>query len=115
MEETLRQKQSRFMVMQARLVLYITEQGYDTTGGDLYRDPRTNGVVGVKLGYGHPKSAHKNRLAIDINLFKDGVFLETTEAHEQFGVWWEAQAPDARWGGRFNDGNHYSIEVDGIR
>ena len=67
------------------------------------------------MGYGHSKSAHKHRLAIDINLFKDGVFMDGTEAHRQLGEWWEKQGPDYAWGGRFNDGNHYSFEHGGIK
>lgn len=90
--------------------------GYQVTLGDAYRDPRVHGALGVKLGYGHKKSAHKQRLAIDINLFKDGKFLTSSEDHRALGEWWEKQHPLARWGGKFNtpDGNHYSFEHDGV-
>lgn len=59
---------------------------------------------------------HKQRLAIDINLFKNGVYQTDTEAHRQFGDWWLAQDPDCRWGGNFTkpDGNHYSMIYKGI-
>jgi hypothetical protein len=52
------------------------------------------------------------RLAIDINLFKDGVYLESTEHHRQLGEWWEAQG--GTWGGRFKqpDGNHYQYKAN---
>lgn len=115
MSETLGQKQRRFTLMVSRLIQYLYSAGYEATLGDAYRDPRLHGALGVKMGYGHPKSAHKQRLAVDLNLFKDGVFQETTEAHKPIGEWWELQSPDARWGGRFNDGNHYSLEVDGVK
>ena len=110
MRETLRQKQSRFAVTVARLILEAERQGYEVTFGDAYRDPRLHGVVGVKKGYGSANSVHKVRLAIDLNLFRDGRFLSSTESHRKLGEWWEAQHPDARWGGRFNDGNHYSFK-----
>jgi hypothetical protein len=71
--------------------------------------------MGVKLGYSHPSSNHKQRLAIDFNLFKDGVFLQGTEDHRPLGEYWESLDPLCRWGGRFNDGNHYSIEHEGIK
>ena len=58
-------------------------------------------------------SLHRNKLAIDLNLFKDGVYLSRGEDHKPFGEWWEAQHPLCRWGGRFNDGNHYSMEHQG--
>lgn len=115
MSESLLNKQQRFAKAVARLLDKAHELGYEVTLGDAYRDPRVHGPLGVKLGYGHPKSAHKQKLAIDLNLFKEDKFLDTTEAHKELGEWWEKQGTDHRWGGRFADGNHYSIEVDGVR
>ncbi len=70
--------------------------------------------MGVRLGYGHPRSAHKNRLAIDLNLFRDGEYLSATEDHRPLGEWWERQHELCRWGGRFDDGNHYSLFHEGV-
>lgn len=113
MKETLRQKQSRFASLIPGLISKALEMGFEITLGDAYRDPRLHGGMGVKMGYGHSKSAHKLRLAIDLNLFKDGVFLSSTEAHKPLGEWWEGQG--GVWGGRFNDGNHYSLEHEGMK
>lgn len=110
---SLREKQSLFASIIPALINKAIELGYEVTLGDAYRDPRLHGAVGVKQGYGHSKSCHKLRLAIDLNLFKDGKFLSSTENHKQLGEWWEKQHPLARWGGRFNDGNHYSFEHEG--
>lgn len=107
--------QKEFARLVPRLIDRAHELGFQVTLGDAFRDPRVHGPVGVKMGYGHPKSAHKQRTAIDLNLFKDGVFLTSTDAHKELGEWWEKQHAQARWGGRFQDGNHYSFEVDGIR
>jgi hypothetical protein len=104
------ERQRLFVKLLPRLIDYAYEQGYELTVGDAFRDHRLHGKPGVKMGYGHPNSNHKNKLAIDLNLFKDGVFLETTEAHTPLGEFWEKLHPLCRWGGRFNDGNHYSIE-----
>lgn len=109
------QTQFAFAVLVPRLIDKAHELGLEVTLGDGYRDPRVHGALGVKLGYGHPKSAHKNRLAIDLNLFRNGKFLDSTEAHKELGEWWEQQHPLARWGGRFNDGNHYSFEHQGVK
>ena len=109
---SLRQKQSKFALMASELIRKAVEMGYEVTLGDAYRDPRLHGVVGVKQGYGHSKSCHKIRLAIDLNLFKDGKFLSSTEDHKALGEWWESQG--GTWGGRFNDGNHYSLEHEGM-
>ncbi len=113
--ETLRQKQSRFAVEVARLIIKARQLGYDVTLGDAYRDPRVHGALGVRKSYSHPKGAHKVRLAIDLNLFRNGEFLETSEDHRPLGEWWEAQGKDHRWGGRFDDGNHYSFEHEGVK
>jgi len=112
---TLGQIQRAFARMVPRLLDYILDNGYEYTWGDAYRDERVHGAFGVKVGYGHAKSGHKKRLAVDLNLFKDGEYLEGTDAHRIIGEWWEKQHPLARWGGRFNDGNHYSFEHEGVK
>lgn len=112
---SLRALQSTFAALVARLIDQAVAQGFEVTLGDAYRDPRLHGEIGVKLGYGHPRSAHKNRLAIDLNLFKGGEFLSSSEDHKPLGEWWEKQHPLARWGGRFSDGNHYSFEYAGMK
>lgn len=109
---TLQQKQAKFAQMVARLIDQAFAMGYEVTIGDAYRDPRVFGNIGQRLGYGHPKSAHKYRLAIDLNLFQNGRFLQSSEDHKPLGEWWESQG--GTWGGRFPqpDGNHYSLEED---
>ena len=63
-----------------------------------------------KDGLKHMKgSLHYDGLAMDIDLFKDNVYLTGTEDHRVFGEFWEGLHPDTRWGGRFKDGNHYSL------
>lgn len=106
---SLREQQTKFAWMVARLITKAFEMGYEITLGDAYRDPRLHGQMGEKKGYGAPNSYHKLRLAIDINLFKDGKFLPDTEAHKELGEWWESIG--GTWGGRFStpDGNHYSL------
>lgn len=112
---TLREKQSKFALAIAGLIAKAYEMGYEVTLGDAYRDPRLHGVVGEKKGYGHSKSCHKLRLAIDLNLFKEGKYITDSEGHDKLGAWWKEQSPDARWGGDFKikDFNHYSFTHDG--
>ncbi|MBC8459647.1 MAG: M15 family metallopeptidase [Deltaproteobacteria bacterium] len=95
----IRQKQSEFVLMVAKLIEFAYENGYELTFGDAWaRD-------------GHRKgSFHYIRLAIDLNLFKDGVYLTKTGDHEKLREFWESLG--GTWGGRFNkkkDGNHYSL------
>jgi len=109
------EKQELFMSLLPGLLNKAFELGYKVRGGDLFRDPRVHGEMGIKRGYGHPRSAHKNKLAIDLNLFKDGVYMSSTEAHTELGEYWEKQHELCRWGGRFRDGNHYAIEHEGMK
>lgn len=108
--ETLRQKQSRFALMVARLILQAQVMGYEVTLGEAYRSPEEAARLAGK-GAGIRLSLHTDRLAIDLNLFKDGQLLTRTEDHAPLGAWWESIG--GAWGGRFKDGNHYSLAHEG--
>jgi hypothetical protein len=105
---TLFKQQVQFTRMVSALIAKAFEMGYEVTLGDAYRDPRVHGQIGEKRGYGTANSFHKQRLAIDLNLFDGGIMLYNSEQHRPLGEWWEAQG--GTWGGRFKepDGNHYS-------
>lgn len=110
---TLGEKQRKFTFMVHMLIEWAYSNGYELTLGDGYRDPRVFGAVGESKGYGQPSSCHKIRLAIDLNLFQNGRYLDKTEDHLPLGLYWESIG--GSWGGRFNDGNHYSLEHEGKR
>lgn len=109
---TLRQKQSLFVQLVARLIVQAHLKGYELTFGETYRSPEEAARL-AKAGKGIKASLHTQRLAIDLNLFKDGVYLSSSDSHRPLGEWWEQQHPLCRWGGRFGDGNHYSLEHGG--
>ena len=109
------QQQELFMRLLPRLIDKAHELGYELRGGDLFRDPRSHGRLGKPGPYGNKYSCHKLKLAIDLNLFKDGVYLSATEDHRPLGEWWEKQHELCCWGGRFNDGNHYSLTYQGLK
>lgn len=91
----LREQQSTFARKIAVLKLAAFEMGYEITVGDYYATA------------GHKNNSyHYRRLAADLNLFKDGVYLDKTEDHRPIGELWESFG--GTWGGRWNDGNHYS-------
>lgn len=104
-------RQKLFAINVAKLIFWAYQNGYEITFGDAYRDQRVFGIWGERKGYGHPKSNHKRRCAIDLNLFdRDaGTWLTDTEDHRPLGEYWESLHPNNRWGGRYNDGNHYEI------
>ena len=106
--------------------------GFEIRPGSLFRDPRLHGKKGFPdvmtwLENNHPEiflealaagykpygsrtSIHKDKCAIDLNLrISGGDMVWSTEAHTELGMWWEAQHEFCRWGGRYNDGNHYEF------
>jgi len=109
---TLRKKQSLFVYLVAVLLIEADQRGYELTFGETWRSPEEAARL-AKAGKGVTASLHCQRLAIDLNLFKDGKYLTSTEAHRPLGEWWEQLHPLCRWGGRFGDGNHYSFEHGG--
>jgi hypothetical protein len=121
MSETLSQKQRRFTRMIAELIIWAYDNGYELTTGDFFRDPRVHGAMGEKKSYSEGKSAHKQRLAADLNLFIEGIYQTDSEAYKPLGIKWELLG--GAWGGRFKDskgrpnpdGNHFSLEFNGIK
>lgn len=107
------QKQELFSELEARLIQKAIYMGFAVRGGDAFRDPRVHGAYGKKKGYGKKWSMHKLKLARDLNLMKNGALITSTEGHRLLGEWWEKQHNLCRWGGRFQDGNHYSLTHDG--
>ena len=114
---TLGDKRRQFTALVARLLLKIQESGDEAA---LHYSFRSNeeqnrlfkeGKTKIRCG----KSCHNFGLAVDINLYKGGVYQTSTKAHQPYGEWWEKQHPLARWGGKFGDGNHYSFEHNGVK
>jgi len=82
---TLSEHQQEFALHIGYLLQHINAAGYACTFGDAYRSPLAFGGMGEKGPYGRNKSAHKQRLAVDLNLFKDGRYLDDTEDHRPIG------------------------------
>jgi len=109
---TLRQKQSLFASLIPGLINQAIKLGFEITLGEAYRSPEEAARL-AKLGKGIKNSNHTIKLAIDLNLFKNGKYLSSTKSHKELGEWWESQSTLCAWGGRFGDGNHYSLEHSG--
>lgn len=64
------------------------------------------------VGSGIRTSVHELRLAVDLNIFKGGVYMIGSESYRFAGDYWKSLHPLARWGGDFasKDGNHFSLE-----
>jgi hypothetical protein len=106
------EKQFMFASLVPLLINQALKLGFTVTLGECYRSPEEAARL-AKLGKGIVGSLHTLKLAIDINLFRDGVYLTTSEAHRQLGTYWESLSNGkdftTNWGGHWGDGNHYSI------
>lgn len=115
---TLRQKQSIFAQLVGELLLKARALGYEVTLGEAYRSPEEAARL-ARAGKGIRNSLHTKRLAIDINLFKNGKYLSRSEDYKTLGDWWKTLSTpeyECCWGGDFTklqDGNHFSIGHEG--
>ncbi len=94
---TLGQKQRKFTLMVAELIMWAYNNDYEITFGD------------AMATSGHSENSfHYKRLAIDLNLFIDQEYQTSTESHRPLGEYWKSIG--GTWGGDFRrkDGNHYS-------
>lgn len=96
---------------------FIENEGYELTLGEAWRPPETARLY-EQQGKGISSSLHCARLAIDLNLFRRGQYLTDTESYRLAGEYWESLSVDGCrhcWGGHFGDGNHFSIEHNGVK
>ncbi|MBC4010444.1 M15 family metallopeptidase [Morganella morganii] len=109
-------KQNTFTGMVAKLIVFAQSKGYKLTFGEAYRTPE-QAKLNAKAGSGISNSLHTQRLAVDFNLFDaSGKWLTATSDFTELGEYWESLG--GSWGGRFKtrpDGNHFSLEHNGVR
>ena len=98
---TLGEKQLAFSKALAQLILYAYEQGYEISMGDVW----------AKTGH-KVNSNHYVRLAADLNLFKNGVYLTDGTGHDILHDYWDTLGGAKRID---RDLNHYSFEHEGRR
>lgn len=110
--------QEEFAQAAAKLILQGPQMGYTVTLGEAWRTPQ-QAQWDADHGTGISHSLHIERLAIDLNFFKEGNLIKDGSKLKDIGEWWKALGPNYRWGGDFHaprqDGNHFSISPDGVR
>ena len=112
---TLSEKQQLFVYMIAQLISFAQEKGLRLTFGEAYRTPE-QAKLNARTGKGISNSLHTQRLAVDFNLVVNGQYKTRTEDYLPLGEYWESIG--GSWGGRFKsnpDGNHFSLEHNGVR
>ena len=111
---TYKEKRIMFSKLICQQVLDMFGAGYEVSFGEIVRT-RAQAEANADAGAGIRNSLHLDGLAADLNLYKDGAYLDKTESHRQFGELWKARHPYCRWGGDIKsrpDGNHYSFTDD---
>ncbi len=110
----LSEKQRRFTYMIGLLIEWAFTHRYELTGGEWYRTKEQAEWYAKKLEKGKRSKGIRNskhcvRLAVDFNLFINGVYQTKTKAYEKLGKQWECLG--GTWGGRFKrkDGNHFEF------
>lgn len=113
---SLGEKQRLFTKLVGQLIDWSYANGYELTFGDAYRSPE-QARLNAQAGSGIANSLHTQRLAIDLNLFRAGIYLTDSAAYAPLGAFWKTLDPAAAWGGDFSkpDGNHFSISHNGVK
>lgn len=107
----LREKQSIFIYNISKLIQYAHSITYELTLGEAFRTKEQQEIYLKQGKTTTANSKHLNRLAIDLNLFKDGKYLTKTEDYKPLGDYWKKLNKENVWGGDFslNDGNHFQM------
>lgn len=111
---TLHDAQALHVKLVASLIKFTYNSGFQLTWGEAYRTTeQAQWDVAHKTGI--LMSVHCDRLAVDLQLFKDGVYITDSAAYKFMGDYWKSLDPSCRWGGDFHtvDADHFSIEWQG--
>lgn len=125
---SLRARQSEFVYNIAKLIFFAYQKGYELTFGEADRTKCQQYLYleGYKIDkiFGSLKlvktasksktmfSKHLNRMAIDLNVFKDGEYLTKKEDIQFLGDFWEQLDERNEWGGNWNfvDTPHFQMK-----
>ncbi|RLI44530.1 hypothetical protein DRO61_12055 [Candidatus Bathyarchaeota archaeon] len=124
----MRAEQSIFLHNVAKLILWAFEQGYELTGGELHRTEdqqqlyyygfsieETNGNLYLLQGEKKTKtlnSKHKNKLAVDLNLFINGKYITEGEKFAPLAAYWSKLDRRNESGSDWNyDHNHFQMTL----
>lgn len=112
-ERTLGQLQREFPPCVAKLILHIYDSGYECTFSEAYVGD-TDGRDGDYDGPHRKDGGHYKRLAVDLNVFKDGKWLSkgSEPIWDSLGRFWKASHVHARW--TPTDPNHFGFIHNGV-
>lgn len=95
---TLGQNQEVFAIQVAQLIVKAAEMGFGVRLGEALRTPEQQKLYVASGASKTMNSQHLKKLAIDLNLIKDGRMATAAEI-KPLGKWWESLDINNRWGG----------------
>ena len=104
------EKQRRFTLMVAELIIFAYARDMELTFGEAMRSAEQQRLH-LEAGHSRVKhSKHQDRLAVDFNLFVDGEYVRDRERYRALWERWERIG--GRWGGRFGvEPGRFAAEV----
>lgn len=103
----LSEKQMLFTFDVYRLIQYAWSINYTLTFGEVYRTEYQQKEY-VRLGLSRTmNSRHLQRLAVDFNVFKNGVLIGDKATIKPLGDYWESLDDENKWGGNFKSLGDY--------
>jgi hypothetical protein len=112
------EQQRLFAKLVGDLLVWIyysqASMGWEITFGEAWRTPE-QAALDASKGIGIAHSLHTERMAIDLNLWKNGAYTSNPEDYRPIGDYWKLLNPLCRWGGDFKivDADHFSLAWDG--
>lgn len=94
-------EQDAFLMDVAKLIVKAHEFGFQVTAGEMWRTIEQQKLYVEQKRSRTMESKHLDRLAIDLNFFKEGKLAGTKSNLQALGDWWESLDPKNRWGGNF--------------
>ena len=111
---SLRTEQEAFLLDFVKLIPFAISKGFTVTSGELLRPVEMQEIY-VRTGRSKTmNSKHIQKLAGDLNFFKDGVYVTKKEVLQEVGDYWESLSPKNSWGGNWNsfkDTPHFQRNV----
>lgn len=96
------------------LFTYLHEKGFQVRIGEAYRTKEQQEIY-IKAKRSQTfNSMHLKKCAIDLHIFKGGVWLKAKGELQKIGDFWESLSPKNRWGGNwksFTDCPHFERKV----
>lgn len=115
---SLREKQSLFLFNVHKLIEWAYRNGFELTGGELWRTRaqvllnfygydvvENDGVLSLIKTIATSqtlKSRHPQRLAIDLNVFRNGLWIRSAVDIKPLGDYWVSLHTDNVWGSDWN-------------